>query len=1043
MNVRRLSRAGIALIAALALAPAALAQVARGNIYGKVSDEQGAVLPGATVTLTGAFGTRTTSSDVSGGFRILNVDQGTHTLSVSLASFATVKRQVVVRTGENPTIDFALKLAGVQESVEVTAETPVVDPKRVGTSTIITKDELASIPTSRDPWALMRTIPGVTVDRVNVAGSESGQQSQFSAKGADPKDSVWAIDGVVITDMSAIGSSPDYFTYDSFDEVNFSTAGSGVTVATGGLGINLAPKRGTNQFHGTANGYFTHNELQWSNLPAELVGDPRLQGSDKADHTDQIFDWSADLGGPIVKDKLWFYGSVGENDIRIRRLTQSQDKTRLTTSNAKLNWQPSPNDMVSLFWFQGGKEKIGRTGAAGSLVHLEGTLWDQGKAWPGSPHGLTKLEWNHTFGPSFFVDLKGSTYNTGFDLVPQGGLETSKWVIDNVNAEGRGTGYAQYYERPQKTVTADASYFATALGGTHEIKFGGGWRDVKSSSQRVNPGDKIQARYNPTSTRARFYRDSFSETEGVYWHGYASDAFTRGRLTLDLGLRFDHQTSQKNPSQVAGNPLVPGGLLPDINFPGDSEPPITWDTLSPRLGATLALDEGRKTLARVSLALYRGQLGNFEAGWTNPIRTSYVEYDWRDANGDQVVQTPEVDFSRIRTFSNVNLADPTALESTFSFDPGFHANKDYQAVVGLDRELRPNLAASDRVHLPQVDRSDGDAAAVGLLLVRVGGHPALGLPGRRELLRERLLHDAARAERRRARPRRRDRRRRADEPQGLQPHLQRPRALAREAAVEQVDGPCRVQLERLARAPRPRLQHRRRGRDGQPQPHLLRLADGRGRRRLVRCRLGQGVLQQREVDPQREPALPAAGRVRGGREPVRAAGLPEPDLRAGRPRRARRHVPRARRRHQHGHATPAEPVGPRPAAREERQAARLRAPPAVGGDVQRVQLEHRADARQRLQRRRVRTARRDPRAAHRALRRAAARSRRRAMGRARPRRPGRPRGASLPGARPPLPCRAVVAGVADVAWRRRAASCSGSSSPPGTRGAPPCGARRG
>jgi hypothetical protein len=694
MNMKRLRRVAVALIAALAVAPMAVAQVARGNIYGKVTDEQGAVLPGATVTLTGDFGTRTTTTDTSGGFRILNVDQGTQTLAVSLANFASVKRQVVVRTGENATIDFALKLAGVQENVEVTAETPVVDPKRVGTTTIITKDELANIPSSRDPWALMRTIPGVTVDRVNVAGSESGQQSQFTAKGADPKDSVWSIDGVVITDMAAIGSSPDYFTYDSFDEVHFSTAGAGVTVATGGLGINLAPKRGTNQFHGTANSYFTHDKLQWSNLPAELVGDPRLLGSDKADHTDQIFDWSADLGGPIVKDKLWFYGSMGENDIRIRRLTQSQDKTVLKTYNAKLNWQPTGNDMVSLFWFQGGKEKIGRTGAAGSLSHLEGTLWDQGKAWPGNPHGLTKLEWNHTFGPSFFVNLKGSTYNTGFDLVPQGGLETSKWVIDNVNAEGRGTGYAQYYERPQKTVTADASYFKTALGGTHELKFGGGWRDVKSSTERVNPGDKIQARFNPTSTRARFYRDAFHEEEGVYWHGYASDTFSLNRLTLDLGVRFDHQTSQKNPSQVAGNPLVPGGLLPDINFPGDSAPPITWDTFSPRLGATYALDSARKTVARVSLALYRGQLGNFEAGWTNPIRTSYVEYDWRDANGDQIVQTPEVDFSRIRALSNVNVADPTSLTSTFTVDPHYHANKDYQAVVGLDRELAPNLAAS-------------------------------------------------------------------------------------------------------------------------------------------------------------------------------------------------------------------------------------------------------------------------------------------------------------------------------------------------------------
>ena len=82
------------------------------------------------------------------------------------------------------------------------------------------------MPSSRDPWALMRTIPGVLVDRVNVAGSESGQQSQFVAKAPKPKDAVWSIDGIVTTDMAAVGSSPDYYSFDAFDEVNFSTGGN-------------------------------------------------------------------------------------------------------------------------------------------------------------------------------------------------------------------------------------------------------------------------------------------------------------------------------------------------------------------------------------------------------------------------------------------------------------------------------------------------------------------------------------------------------------------------------------------------------------------------------------------------------------------------------------------------------------------------------------------------------------------------------------------------------------------------------------------------
>ena len=292
-----------------------------------MTDASGAAIPGATVSLSGPSGSRSTTSGENGGFRFLNVDHGPYRIAVSLTGFTAVNRDVVVNTGQNVDVPFQLGVASVEETVVVTAETPIVDTKRVGTSLTIPKDELSRIPSSRDPWALMRTVPGVLVDRVNVAGSESGQQSNFVGKGADPKDAVWTLDGVVVTDMSAIGSSPDYFTYDAFDEVSFQTGGNDVRMATGGIGVGLVTKRGTNEFHGSVGGYYASDDMQWSNLPDELVGDPRLQGNDKADHTDEITEYSFDLGGPILKDKLWFYGSYGKNDIHIRRLTQSPDVT--------------------------------------------------------------------------------------------------------------------------------------------------------------------------------------------------------------------------------------------------------------------------------------------------------------------------------------------------------------------------------------------------------------------------------------------------------------------------------------------------------------------------------------------------------------------------------------------------------------------------------------------------------------------------------------------------------------------------------------------
>ena len=157
---------------------------------------------------------------------------------------------------------------------------------------MIGRDELEGDPELARPLgAHAHRSPGVLVDRVNVAGSESGQQSQFVAKGADPKDSVWTLDGVVITDMAAIGSSPDYFTFDAFDEINFSTGGIGRPGARrAASGINLVTKRGTNNFHGSVSGYFTHDDLQWSNIPDELVGDAAPPGQRQGRPHQQISD---------------------------------------------------------------------------------------------------------------------------------------------------------------------------------------------------------------------------------------------------------------------------------------------------------------------------------------------------------------------------------------------------------------------------------------------------------------------------------------------------------------------------------------------------------------------------------------------------------------------------------------------------------------------------------------------------------------------------------------------------------------------------------
>src|SRR3989442_1546568 len=372
----------VALLAALA--PGASAQFTGGNIYGTAVDQQGGVLPGVDVTLvaTSIGGQpRTTVTDTQGQFRFLNLDPGTYKVTTSLNGFNKMERDIIVTTGVNTNISFPMTVRSVEETVTVTPQTPVVDVKKMGTLTTITQEELQSTPQSKDPWAMLKTVPGVIVDRVNVGGNESGQQSGFVGKRALFSDTMWNLDGVVITDTTSGGASSSYFDFDAFDQVAINTGGNDLKVQTGGLGINFVTRRGTNLFKGSARYDISDTNLESSNLPDELKNDSRLGGADKANHTDRITNRGFDIGGPIMKDKLWFWASYGKQDIKIVKLNQTTDETFLKNTNAKVNWAATRKDEVSFFYFNGAKEKLGRSpGTTGN--EDDSFLWNQGNFYP-------------------------------------------------------------------------------------------------------------------------------------------------------------------------------------------------------------------------------------------------------------------------------------------------------------------------------------------------------------------------------------------------------------------------------------------------------------------------------------------------------------------------------------------------------------------------------------------------------------------------------------------------------------------------------------
>ena len=496
-------------------------------------------------------------------------------------------REIEVVTGENVELTFTMAVRGVDETVTVTAESPLVSTRKRGTSTTMTTEELERVPTARDPWAVLRMVPGVLVDRVNIAGNESGAQGEITAKGADRRDNTWSLDGLVVTDMAATGASTTYFDYGAFDEIHVTTGGTDLKIQSGGLGIHLTTRRGTNAFRGSARALLSHDKLSSGNLPAELQDDPRLQGSDKADHIQQIDEFGFELGGPILKDRLWFYGTWGRQDIRLVRLNQTSDRTVIPAYNLKLNWQATPGTMVSAFYFKADKQKWGRPVVPGAN-QADSVLTDQRyAATPGGlPGGLWKLQLDRTFSPNLFVSAIVSYFDMGFGFYPRGSRDQS-YTVDYSRNEALGTSLDARPLRPDTTARADGS--------------------------------------SPTDTVAQLLRDSTLSYRGRYWSAYLGDLLSRGRLSVNLGLRWDGQGSRNLPGEARANASFPG-VLPAARWEGNEKDLVKWSEVSPRAGLSLVLDEGRKTVVRASYAWYAQQLPAWYAANESPGLAGYLAY---------------------------------------------------------------------------------------------------------------------------------------------------------------------------------------------------------------------------------------------------------------------------------------------------------------------------------------------------------------------------------------------------------------------------------
>src|SRR5262249_11784370 len=326
-----------------------------------------------------------------------------------------------------------------------------------------------------------------------------------------------------------------------------------------------------------------------------------------------------------------------------------------------LNWQATSKDMISFLYFDSFKIKNGRSpGVTGIPFDAVTATYHQDNAYTDYPlHGLWKIADDHVFGPKLLVSGRFAYYNTGFTLDPLGGLEMQAGR-SFTTGQSFGSVNQTYNVRPQKTASIDADSFLTAIGVSHNLKYGWNFRTTDAFSGSLWPGNMILGLENsPTDFRAQVYRQGFGGNRANYLDFYASDAITRGRIRIEAGIRYDRQWGKALPSKTVGNKAFPD-VVPGLVFAG-YETPFTWNNVSPRAGLTYAVDQSRKTIVRASYSRFAGQLNTGTVGYLNPSSTAgSATYRWVDLNGDHFAQANEVQLNQFITAAGgFNPANPT------------------------------------------------------------------------------------------------------------------------------------------------------------------------------------------------------------------------------------------------------------------------------------------------------------------------------------------------------------------------------------------------
>ena len=615
MHLHYLRRMSVAAALVAMLAAPAWAQQQTGSISGRATDASGAALPGVTVSITSdnlIGGPREAVSDDQGVYRFTLLPGGRYNISFALTGFSTLNvTDVNLGAGASATINGKLEISTLQESITVTSQSPTIDLESSKVAVNWDQQKLDELPYSRSLTGLVAMIPGLYATSLDVGGSNFGT-------GSGPAARTFGRSGGGVVSYDGMIWDQTYGDFGTYEEAQITTAAKGADAMNPGVTMNLVVKSGSNKFKGLGSANYQSGDFQSTNIDEELLAKGYAPGVNKFT---KLVDYYGEIGGPILKDRLWFYASHRDASsgnfipgfVQLSDRSQVEFYTKLQDPTGKVTYQVTKNNKVEGMFQYGRKWQPYRT--ASRFVPLESTQ--------------NQDSWS-LVGPSFKWQSVLSPKSTFESSLQRGGYwwPDIPWSDDVRKSDLQTTatrgGFLQTDRTPRRwQYGATYAYFAELGGRNHEFKTGYlGWRNMNETDNIGYPNQQ-QYRYRSIGGDANCdethnYDGCFTRPDSVlvydypnttasgewYNSAYFNDRITvTHKMTLNVGVRYDRYSSflpeQGNPGT---GPFATKNIFP---YKGEDNYPI-YTSFVPRVSAVYDLTGQGRIALRASYGRYTG-----------------------------------------------------------------------------------------------------------------------------------------------------------------------------------------------------------------------------------------------------------------------------------------------------------------------------------------------------------------------------------------------------------------------------------------------------